>query len=232
MDLGRGRLEMSTAERLRKIATGLCLVIGPLGLLIGLVLHPAESMDAAEQLGIIASDADRWAMAHFIITGSAIVLGGAVLGLAHLLHEHRPAQAVVGGARGVVGAMSLCAVAFSEATYGAQMGRVGTTGGVLDAYSAVAAQPASLFVLIGALMGPLGSIVLGSGLYMASVVPRWTAIALMLGGVCLVVGLPLGLMQLAIVGAALQLLALAPIGFMVFSESDEEWMHTPARAAA
>jgi hypothetical protein len=54
----------------------------------------------------------------------------------------------------------------------------------------------------------------------------------MLGGVCLVVGLPLGLMQLAIVGSALQLLALAPIGFMVFSESDEEWMHTPARAVA
>ena len=133
---------------------------------------------------------------------------------------------------GVVGAMSLCAVAFAEATYGAQMGRVSTTGGVLDAYSAVAAQPASLFVLIGALMGPLGSIVLGSGLYVAGVTPRWTAIALMLGGVCLVVGLPLGLMQLAILGAALQLLALAPIGFMVFGESDEEWMHTPARAVA
>jgi len=223
---------MSTSERLRKGATGLCLVIAPLGLLVGLVLHPAESMDAAEQLGIIASDANRWAMAHFIIAGSAIVLAGAVLGLAHLVHEHRPAQAIVGGAMGVVGAMSLCAVAFAEATYGAQMGRVSTTGGVLDAYSAVAAQPASLFVLVGALMGPLGTIVLGSGLYVAGVVPRWTAIALMVGGICLVVGLPIALMQLAILGAALQLLAMAPIGLMVFGESDEEWMHTPARALA
>ncbi len=223
---------MSTSERLRKAATGLCLMIAPLGLLVGLVLHPAESLDAAEQLGIIASNADRWAWAHFIITGSAVVLAGAVLGLAHLLHEHRPAQAIVGGALGVVGAMSLCAVAFSEATYGAQMGRVGTTGGVLDAYSAVAAQPASLMVLIGALMGPLGSIVLGSGLYTAGVVPRWTAIALMAGGVCLVVGLPIAMMPLAIAGAALQVLALAPIGYMVLAESDEEWMHTPTRAVA
>ena len=223
---------MSTSERLRKAATGLCLMIAPLGLLVGLVLHPAESMDAAEQLGIIASDANRWAMAHFIITGSAIVLAGAVLGLAHLLHEHRPAQAIVGGAIGVVGAMSLCAVAFSEATYGAQLGRVSTTGGVLDAYSAVAAQPASLLVLIGALMGPLGSIVLGSGLYAAAVVPRWTAIALMAGGVCLIVGLPIAMMPLAIAGAALQVLGLAPIGYMVLGESDEEWMHTPARAVA
>lgn len=223
---------MSGSERLRKGATGVCLVVAPLGLLVGLVLHPAQSMDAAEQLGIIASNAERWAIAHFIITASAILLAGAVLGLAHLVHERRPGQAIVGGALGVVGAMSLCAVAFAEATYGAQMGRVGTTGGVLDAYSAVEAQPASLVVLIGALMGPLGTIVLGSGLYTAGVVPRWTAIALMIGGVCLVVGLPIALMPLAIAGAAMQLLAMAPIGVMVIGESDEEWIHTPARAVA
>jgi hypothetical protein len=189
-------------------------------------------MDAATQLGTIASEPGRWAIAHFIITGSAVVLVGAVLGLAHLIHERRPAQAIVGGALGVVGAMSLCAVAFAEATYGANMGRTGASGDVLDAFSATAAQPASVVILIGALMGPLGAIVLGSGIYTAEVAPRWTAIALMVGGFCLIVGLPLNIMPLAIAGAALQLLAMAPIGFMVFGETDEEWMHTPARAMA
>ena len=89
---------MSTSERLRKGATGVCLVVAPLGLLVGLLLHPQESMDPAKQLGIIASDPDRWAMAHYIIAASAVVLAGAVLGLAHLLHERRPGQAIVGGA--------------------------------------------------------------------------------------------------------------------------------------
>jgi len=223
---------MSTSERLRKGATGVCLVIAPLGLLVGLVLHPAESMDAAEQLGIIAGDANRWAMAHFILAASAVVLVGAVLGLAHLVHERRPGQAIAGGAMGVVGAMSLCAVAFAEATYGAEMGRAGAGGGVSDAFGAVAASPSSLVILVGALMGPLGLVVLGSGLYTSAVVPRWTAIALMVGGVCMVIGLPIALMPLAIVGSALQLVGLAPIGIMVLGESDEEWMHTPARAAA
>ena len=123
---------MSASERLRKIATGVCLVVGPLGALVGLVLHPAESMDAAEQLGIIASDADRWAMAHFIITASAVFMAGAVIGLAHLVHERRPGQAIVGGAMGVVGSMALCAVAFAEATYGAEMGRAGAGGSIND----------------------------------------------------------------------------------------------------
>jgi len=222
---------MSTSERLRKVATGVCLVVAPLGLLAGLVLHPAESSDGAEQLGIIATDANRWAMAHFILAATAVVMVGAVLGLAHLVHERRPGQAIVGGAMGVVGATSLCAVAFAEATYGAQMGRAGAGGGISDAYGAVAASPSSLVILIGALMGPLGFVVLGSGLYMAAVVPRWAAVALMVGGVCLVVGLPLALMPLAILGAAIQLLAMATIGVMVIGESDEEWMHTPARAA-
>jgi len=223
---------MSSSERLRKGATGACLVVAPLGLLVGLLLHPAESMDAGTQLGIIASDANRWAMAHFIITGSAVVLAGAILGLAHLIHERRPGHAIVGGAMGVIGAMSLCAIAFAEATFAANMARVSANGDVLDAFTATMAQPAQYAVLIGALMGPLGTIVLGSGLFQAEVAPRWASAALMLGAACFAVGAPLGLVPLMTTGAALQLLGMAPIGFMVFSETDEEWLHTPARAAA
>ena len=225
-------MQMSTSERLRKSATGVCLVVAPLGLLVGLVLHPAESMDAAEQLSIIASDPDRWALAHYIVAGSAVLLAGAVLGLAHLIHERRPGQAIAGGALGMVGAMALFAVALGEATFGAQLGRVSTSGGVLEAFGAVAASPTSMIILIGALMGPLGFVVMGAGLYSAGVAPRWTAIALMAGGACLIFGLPLNLPPLAILGGALQVLALAPIGVMVFGETDEEWMHTPARAMA
>ena len=223
---------MSSSERLRKGATGACLVLAPLGLLFGLLLHPAESMDPAEQLGIIASDANRWAMAHFIITAAAVVFAGAVLGLAHLLHEHRPGHAIVGGAMGVVGAMSLCAIAFGEATFAANIGRTGTSGDVLDAFSATMVQPASYAILIGALMGPLGTIVLGSGLVQAGVAPRWASVALMVGGACFAVGAPLAMVPLMTIGAAFQLLGMAPIGLMVFRETDEEWMHTPARAMA
>lgn len=223
---------MSTSERLRKSATGVCLIVAPLGLLVGLLLHPEESLDPAKQLGIIAADADRWALAHYIIAASAVVLVGAVLGLAHLLHERRPGQAIIGGAMGVVGAMALFTVAFGEATFAAQMGRAGSDGAVLDAFSAVMASPASFLLLLGALMGPLGSIVLGSGIFQAEVAPRWAAGALMLGGAAFAVGAPLGLVLVMTIGAAFQLLAMAPIGLMVFGESDEEWMHTPARAAA
>ena len=223
---------MSTSERLRKVATGVCLVVAPIGLLVGLLIHPQELMDPAEQLGIVASDPDRWALAHYIIAASAIVLTGAVLGLAHLIHERRPGPAIIGGAMGVVGATSLCAVAFGEATFGAQMGRAGAEGAVLDTFGAVMASPASYVILVGVLMGPLGLLVLGSGLFQAGVAPRWASAALMVGGACVAVGAPLLLIPLMTIGAAFQLLGMAPIGFMVFGESDEEWMHTPAGSMA
>jgi hypothetical protein len=171
-------------------------------------------------------------MAHYLIAFVAVLFGAAVIGLAHLLHERRPGQAIVGGALGVVGAMALCAVAFAEATFGAAMGRNANGAGVLDTFTAVSTSPAALVILIGALMGPIATIVLGQGLYRSDVVPRWTAMALMLGGACLTVGLPTNVMVLSIVGAALHVVALAPIGVMVLGETDEEWMHTPARAMA
>lgn len=223
---------MSTSERLRKGATGVCLVVAPIGLFVGLLLHPQELMDPAKQLGIIASDPERWALAHYIVAASAVVLTGAVLGLAHLIHERRPGQAIIGGAMGVVGATSLFAVAFGEATFGAQMGRAGADGAVLDTFSAVVTSPASYVLLLGVLMGPLGAIVLGSGLFQAGVAPRWASGALMVGGAGVAVGAPLGLIPLMTIGAAFQLLGMAPIGFMVFGETDEEWMHTPAGSMA
>jgi hypothetical protein len=223
---------ISASERLRKTATGVCLIVAPLGLLVGLLLHPAESMDPEKQLGIIAADPGRWSMAHYIIAASAVVLAGAVLGLAHLLHERRAGQAIIGGAMGVIGATTLCAIAFGEATFAAQLGRVGSNGAVRDAFSAVMTSPATYVILLGALMGPLGSMVLGSGIFQSDVAPRWAGGALMLGGLCFAVGAPLGIVPLMTIGSAFQLLGMAPIGVMVFGETDEEWMHTPARAVA
>lgn len=221
---------MSTSEQMRKVATGVCLILAPLALLVGVVLHPAESTDAAEQLAIIAADAERWAVAHYILSGGAVLLAGAVIGLAHLLHERRPGQAIIGGAMGVVGAMGLCAVAFSEATFGAALGR--HADGSVAAYGEVAASAAFVVILLAALLGPLGAIVLGHGLWKSNVAPTWAAMALMLGGACLTIGLPTALSPLVIAGAALHVLAMAPIGVRVLSESDEDWIHTPARALA
>lgn len=216
----------SASERFRRVVTGICLIAGPLGLLIGMALHPEESRDATRQLAIIGADPDRWELAHFLIAGSAVVMAGAVLGLAHLIHERRPGYAIVGGAMGLVGACSLTAVAFAEATFGAELGRV-EGAAVVTAFSAASAGPAFLAILLGALMGPLSAIVLGAGGLAADVMPRWAAMAQIAGGALLTVSLPAGVTTGVVAGSALMVLGLAPIGVMVLRETSEEWSHTP-----
>ena len=222
----------SASERFRKVVTGICLIAAPLGLLVGLAIHPEQSSDAADQLAIIAADPGRWALAHWIIAASAVVLSGAVLGLAHLVHEHRPGHAIIGGALGLIGASSLAAVAFSEATYGAEMGRVGAAAGVTSSFAAVSEGVGFVVILIGALMGPLSVVVLGAAGLVADVVSRWAAFALMAGGTALVVSLPLDFMVGVLAGSALMVVGMVPIGFMVLRETAEEWSHTPTRTTA
>lgn len=46
---------------------------------------------------LIAASADRWELAHWLITASMLLMVGAVLGLAHELHVQRPAEGILGG---------------------------------------------------------------------------------------------------------------------------------------
>ena len=222
-------MSINASERSRKFATGVCLILAPAGLLVGTALHPRESYNAAEQLSIIRDDPERWATAHWIITISAVLLAGAVIGLAHLVHEYKPGHAIVGGAMGVVGALSLAAVAFAEGTFAAELGRVSGGDGVLAAFAAATTGPAFLMILLGALLAPLSAVVLAAGAYQAHVVARWAAVAAMAGGACVAASLPLNLHALTVAGSGLLLAGLAPIGVMVLGETDEEWAHTPPR---
>ena len=220
----------STAERLRKMATGVCLIVAPVGLALGIWMHPKESMDPAEQLRIIGSDPGRWATAHWILMASAVLMAGVFLGLAHLIHQHRPGHAIVGGTMGLLGAMALTAVTFAEASFGSSMGRIGSDG-TLAAFKDATAGPAFLLILVFSLMGPLGLIVLGAGAYRAGVIPSWAALATILGGACVAVSIPsTNLHVLTIAGTVITVVGLAPIGFMVLGETDEEWAHTPPKA--
>jgi hypothetical protein len=218
-----------SSERLRKLATGTCLVLAPAGLLLGMALHPPESYDPAEQLSIIRNDPGQWATAHWVITVAAIMFAGAVIGLAHLVHERKPGFAIIGGAMGVVGAASLAAIAFAEGAFAAELGRVSGGDGVLAAFTAATTGPAFLLIIMGALLGPLATIVLGAGAYQANVVPRWAALATMAGGLCVSVALPINFHPLALVGSGLMLAGMGAIGMMVLGETDEEWAHTPVR---
>ena len=67
------------------------LVVGPLVMSIGDLIHPAESSDAAAQITILMDGAARWYAAHLLLfIGSLLFIPG-VLALTGLAAERRPA---------------------------------------------------------------------------------------------------------------------------------------------
>lgn len=219
---------LSRPERLRKVLCGSCLIAAPALLLVGGLLHPTETTDPARQYEIISSNPDRWELAHWIITASMLLMVGAVLGLAHQLHEQRPAEGILGGAVTLVGVLALFAVAAAETVVIPELGR-SREPGAAAIYERIFEFGSTRWtvLLVAVLLLPVGLIAMSYGLYRAQLVPSWTAGALALGALLFAVSLPTGSAVVFAIGLTAMVVGMAPIGWKVLSETDEQWEHPP-----
>jgi hypothetical protein len=214
---------VSSSERLLKTICGSCLILAPAVLLVGGALHPEETTDAARQYEIIAGNLGRWELAHWLISASMLLMLGAVVGLAHLLHEHRPAEGIVGGAATMIGVMALFAVAAAEAAIVPQIGRSGDA----QLFESIVTS-GGWWVLLGAvLLLPLGLIIMSYGMYRSRVAQTWVAGTIALGSVAFAVSLPTGSPVAFIIGLVLMLAGLARVGWSMLTASDDQWRHPP-----
>ncbi len=87
-------------------------MVAPLLFLADNLLHPKEyeRHHESEQLGEIASNYDRWQLAHLLGFLAIIGFGVAVLGLAFLVRRRRPQAGLVGGALALLGVLCFAAV--------------------------------------------------------------------------------------------------------------------------
>ena len=223
---------LSTSERLRKAICGSCLIAAPALLLVGGLLHPTETTDPARQYEIIAGNADRWELAHWLISASMLLMVGAVLGLAHQLHERRPAEGIVGGTVALVGVLSLFAVAAAETVVIPELGR-SSEAGAAALYERIFEFGSTRWtvLLVATLLLPVGLAAMSYGLYRAHVAPTWAAGALGLGALLFAVALPTGSSVLFAIGLAAMLVGMASVGWTMLGETDEQWAHPPQLSA-
>lgn len=221
---------LSKSERLRKAICGSCLLSAPAMLLVGGLLHPEETTDPARQYEIVASNVDRWELSHWFITVSMLLMVGAVLGLAHQLHEQRPAEGIIGGAIALVGVLALFAVAAAESVVVPELGR-SSEAGAAALYERIFEFGSTRWtiLLVAVLLLPVGLGAMSYGLYRAQVAATWAAGALGLGALLFAVSLPTGSAVLFAVGLAALFVGLAPIGWEMLRETEEHWQHPRQR---
>lgn len=221
-------MEANSSEHLRKNITGVCLIAGPLALLVGQIVHPVEKSDAADQLRLVAANLDRWYAAHLILLVAVVLMIPAVLGLAHLIHERRTMLAYVGGGLSLIGIVAVSALIGTDGVAGYFV-----ASGTPDAPASVAFFDSVINsgrmmpLYIATLLFGLGLIVTAVGLYQTRVVAQWSAIAIGLGGLLVDIGFPAGAAAIVLVGMAVLLIGMLPVGYGVLTETDTEWVHTP-----
>lgn len=229
-------MDHAREEHLRKTITGACMLLAPVSFLISDSLFPATSNDAGEMLADVAGATGRVAAGTVFGMIGAVLMVGAVLGLAHMLHERRPGTALFGGAFAIAGAMAIFAIL---GVYGIVLFEAAQPGRDLVAMESLvdALITGPAMILGGAtLFATVGSIVLAVGLARSRVVATWSAVCVALASVLLAVGNAAVTKPVILLGEAIMLAGLGSIGVVVLSETDEEWEHVPefhgfARAA-
>jgi small-conductance mechanosensitive channel len=187
---------MSMADaRLYRRATASALVIGPGLFFLDNLIHPKEVArgNEAEQLRLIAADADRWQVAHLVGFLGLIAICAAVLGLAWVARRSSPVLGLWAGAAGVVGALGF-AFAFALDGYtwgvlGEVSGRAGSDPATIEAALGEIQQsnwslPYYALAVVGFVGGMLA---LAWGLARGAWVSRWAAALLGLGALAVAI---------------------------------------------
>jgi hypothetical protein len=166
----------SDSQHLRKTVAGVCMVVGPLLLLIAFVASPRLETGAAEQLRVAAEHVDRYYLVNLLAMIGVALLVPAVLGLMHMVRERRPAHGAIGGGLAVLGLLATMAsfgIAFAiwrMVSDGVQAADVALLDSLLDTAGVVIPTTAVGF------LGCIGFVVLMLGMYRAHVVDWWMAL--------------------------------------------------------
>ncbi|MFN2522822.1 MAG: hypothetical protein ABR614_05870 [Mycobacteriales bacterium] len=180
-------------------ANAAALTAGPLIMLAGSLLHPAESEDGARQLAIVHGAAGRWWTAHLLLVAGAVVMIPAVLALARLLRDAAPTWARAGAIAAVTGCTMLVGVFALEGFGAYALSQVDERAAAGQAMEQVADTAMFPFALLG-LGFTLGIAFLGAGLVRTRTGTPWAGLAVAVGGVVMTAGLVAEVAVLAAVG--------------------------------
>ena len=215
-------LKIGDANNFRRTVVGLCLIIAPLLLLLGDIIHPAGAEGAAGLLNIMAEHPGRVETASLLTIFSSVFFVPALVGLLYLIRD----RGVVLGHIGV--GLALIGIVGHAVWAGFQVVLLGfiQSGVDREQLSAIlGGGPLNVGFVIVMLMFLggffLGLILLSISLWRSRVAPLWVAACIIAAIVWFFT--PLGTIMPGEIGGALVLIGLGWIGLKVLRMSDADW---------
>lgn len=215
-----------TQDRLLRTGAGISLVLSPVLAVVAWAVHPGLDSDARAALSgyVGAATAADWAMV--LNTLSVVLAVFAVIGIVHLLREKEAALGYVGGAA-TIAALVLVATSGGLEAAANGLARAGVSDDTVAIYEDVQAGPAGWTLIVGGVLMGVGLLMLALNLYQTRVVPEPSALLIALFAVGQFVGFATSSTPLVLASFAVLAVALVPVGYLLLTESEEEWKHAP-----
>jgi len=205
----------STTRNSRIALAAVSLVLGPLLMSVGDLMHPAETMDPAAQASILMTQASRWYAAHLLLLIGLLVFIPGTLALARLVEEYRPTAGYAARILLLIGMGAFYAVVAGEML----IGRYVSDGADLPAATALLKAFQSggvLGVLAPALAAFFGGIAVSViALIRIGGALRWPAVALGLGALLILGEIITSEVRLSQIGNVVMLVASAAFAWQV-----------------
>jgi len=105
---------LAAARRAERLTTSVSLVVGPLLMSIGDLLHPEERMSPVEQIAIVVDHASRWYTAHLLLFFGLMLLIPGLLGLTTLTAMLKPVVGYAARVLIMIGAAGMASIVTGE----------------------------------------------------------------------------------------------------------------------
>jgi hypothetical protein len=217
-------VNLTSPTTFQRKAAGVAMIAAPLVSIVAEVLHARLRTDAGKQIEAIAANTGRWYAAHVLVLVALILFLPAFAGVVHGLEQKRPLLGNLGLVAFVPGMVALAALVGMElvAWQMAQPDR--ERAEMVSLFEGTSENAGIVPVILVALLFPIAWLLVGIGLYVARLVPTWSAA---LVGLSQLVGfiseLSGGPKWLAVAAQIAFAIGLIPIGLRVLRLSDASW---------
>ena len=209
-----------------------CLVVAPLLLIIGDLIHPDTDSEAAEQVRIVRDNLDSWYLAHMLALLGIVLLVPAVFAVYDHLRGRAPALAFWGVVLAVLGLMAVVAVIAVEGLMLWQIAQPAGDAAQMEGLWDRAMDSAVFAVFPLSLAFNVGFLLFGIAYLRTNAAPLWVGAVLVVGTILGAVGRPAGVKPIILLSEVLLFAALAWLAARLLGAGSSSDSRDPVNASA
>ena len=168
----------------RTVVAAVSIVVGPLLMSVGDLIHPQESWDTTVQAAVIvehASHASRWYVAHLLLFVGILVVIPGVLAIASFTAERTPRGGYVARVLSLIGVAAFATIFVGEMLIGRYISDGASISAATKLLETFQSGPILGAVMVGGIAFFLGVAWMAVPLISAGGLLRWPALAFLIG---------------------------------------------------